>query len=231
MDVLARIRAAGRQIDFGVATTARERAAVMAQRFRVYQRSGYYRPGVTTDRDDYDRNAIYVLGVLRDGSGSPVLVGSARVVPGGADESFRFPMEKAFQFAVPDAIRKFPMPEREEVTRFVSERPEGVVLGALVTPLGLIQAISEYSQRARLRCGIAMIKQRLLRALLGRGVPFHHIANTAMIYPRDGIVSAYFYTHPDPVMPVYWLTDELVAPVARAIARYVDRERQPELTT
>ena len=59
MDVLARLRAGGREIACGVATTGREGAAVLAQRFRVYQRSGYHRPGLRVDRDAYDQNAVY----------------------------------------------------------------------------------------------------------------------------------------------------------------------------
>jgi hypothetical protein len=42
MQVLARLRAGDREIDFGVATTKVERAAILAQRFRVYQRWAYY---------------------------------------------------------------------------------------------------------------------------------------------------------------------------------------------
>jgi hypothetical protein len=45
MNVLARIQAGGRAIACGLATTKEERAAVLAQRFRDYQRKGYYRQG------------------------------------------------------------------------------------------------------------------------------------------------------------------------------------------
>ena len=58
MDIILRIGAAGRLIDFGIATTRTERSAVMAQRFRVYQRHGYYRPGLKADHDEYDRRAF-----------------------------------------------------------------------------------------------------------------------------------------------------------------------------
>ena len=64
MDVLLRIEARGRRIDFGVATTRAERTAVLAQRFRVYQRHGYYRPGLTVDRDEYDGKAVYLAAAL-----------------------------------------------------------------------------------------------------------------------------------------------------------------------
>jgi hypothetical protein len=53
MEVLARIRTGNRDIEFALATTKRERAAVLAQRFRIYQRKGYYGPGLHVDRDPW----------------------------------------------------------------------------------------------------------------------------------------------------------------------------------
>ena len=68
MDVLTCIRAGGREIHCGLATTRHERAAAQAQRFRVYQRRGYYRPGLRTDRDAYDTKATaYFLALLPTG--------------------------------------------------------------------------------------------------------------------------------------------------------------------
>jgi hypothetical protein len=52
-----------------------------------------------------------------------------------------------------------------EVTRLVSERPGGIVAGSLLVPLGLIQAVSVYTRRHAIRCGLAVVKQQLLRAL------------------------------------------------------------------
>ena len=222
MEVLVRLRTAGRQIDFGVATTAAECAAILAQRFRVYQRRGYYRPGLTADRDEYDEKSVYILAMLRGGERADVMVGSARMVQGEA--GFRYPAQVAMQFELPDAIRAIPVRECIEVGRVVSERPEGIVLGGVVTPLGLIQAVSEYSQRRGLRCGMAILKRRFLRVLLAAGVCLREIAPATVIYPRDGVAASYFYRHAEPVVPVYWLCDEIVPSIERAIARYVDAQ-------
>ena len=224
MEVLTRVQTAGGQITFGVATTRAERAAILAQRFRVYQRRGYYRPGLTVDRDEYDRKAVYFLAALRGGEMADVMVGSARLMLREPDTSFRFLSQKSFQFALPEAVREIPVHQREEVSRLVSERPEGIVLGGLLTPLGLVQAISEYSLRHDIRCGLATIKQRLLRAFHGLGIRFNAIPSARLIYPRDGAVSAYFYRHSDPVIPVYWLADEIAPSIQRAIAHYQDRQ-------
>ena len=222
MEVLTRVRAADRQIDFGVATTSAERAAIMAQRFRVYQRRDYYRPGVTVDRDEYDRRAIYFLATLSDGATTDAMIGSARFVLGDADPGFRFPAEHVFQLDVPEALRAIPVALCGEVSRMVSERPEGLGLGGLLTPLGLIQAVSQYSQRQGLRSGLALIKRRFLRAFASAGVHFHEIAGGRLIYPADGLAAPYFYRHLDPVVPVYWLVKEIAREAEQAIARYVD---------
>jgi hypothetical protein len=50
----------------------------------------------------------------------------------------------------------------------VAERPKGSVSGDLLLPLGLIRTVSEYSQRHGIRFGLAVVKQRLLRALSRR---------------------------------------------------------------
>ena len=37
-----------------------------------------------------------------------------------------------------------------------------------------------------------------------------------LIYPRTGPIAGYFYRHPDPPVPVYWLGD-IVPTIERAI--------------
>ena len=64
-----------------------------------------------------------------------------------------------------------------------------------------------------------MIKRRFLRALQGAGVALHEIQPASLIYPEDGPLSGYCY-HSDPLVPVYWLSDEIGPSVERAIARY-----------
>ena len=194
MQVLATIEAGGHTIDFGVATTRTERQAVLAQRFRVFQRQGYFRKGLRDDRDEYDREAIYFLGRLRGaGPGRGFLVGSTRLIEGRADPGFEFPALKAFRFEMPAALRAVPVRQRGEVARLVAEQPTGITIGRLTTVLGLILAIAEYAERTTLRCGLAVIKRRLLSALEASGLRFHEIDCERVVYPRDGPVAGYFY--------------------------------------
>jgi hypothetical protein len=227
METLLRIGAAGRQIDFGVATTRGERAAVRAQRFRVYQRHGYYHSGLELDRDDYDSRGVYLAAMLKRARPATALIGSARLIVGAADTPFIFPSQRAFQFELPEAIREIASYQCTEVTRLVSERPEGIVAGGLLVPLGLIQAVSVYSRQHAIRCGLAVVKQRLLRALHAAGVPLSEISPARLIYPEDGPTGPYYHRHADPVIPVWWSAAQLAPLAARAIARY-QRGPRPE---
>jgi hypothetical protein len=221
MEVLARLRAGDREIDFGVATTKAERAAVRAQRFRVYQRWGYYGPRFRVDPDAHDERAVYLLGRLRGHPSDGLMVGSARVVLGRQRAGFHFPAQEALDIPLPPGVEGLPVVQRHEVSRLVSERPEGIVPGTLLTPLGLIQAASLYSQRVGIRCGLGVIKQRLVNALVGVGVRLHMVPAARLIYPRTGPIAGYYYYHhhPDPPIPVYWLAD-IVPSIELAIENY-----------
>jgi len=193
---------------------------VLAQRFRVYQRHRYYRPGLQVDRDAHDDRAAYFLAALPDGDLGCVLLGSARFILGESRPGFNFVVEQAFEFELPAAIRETTVTQRFEVSRLVAESVRGVIIGGLMIPLGLIQAIAEHTRPLDVRCGLAVIKLRLLRALQGLGVCLHEIQPARLIYPSDGPMSAYYHHHPDPVVPVWWRVDEIVPSVERAIARY-----------
>ena len=182
--------------------------------------SGYYRPGLQRDRDEYDRAARYFLALLGDGGGGAWLLGSARVILGEARPGFRFPAECAFEFELPAAIRDTAASQRVEVTRVVAEAVQGIVIGGLLTPLGLIQAIASYTLPLGIQAGLAVIKLRFLRALQRLGMRLHEIEPARLIYPEDGPTAGYYHHHPDPVVPVYWLNDEIAPSVDQAIARY-----------
>jgi hypothetical protein len=107
METLARLRAGDREIDFGVATTEAESAAVLAPHFRVYQRWGYYGPRLRVDRDVHDDSSVCLLAKLSGQPGDGLLVGSIRVVLGQARAGFQFPAQDAFAFALPPGSGTF----------------------------------------------------------------------------------------------------------------------------
>ncbi len=225
MEILSRIALGTHAIAFGVTTTDEERDAVLAQRFRVYRREGYYAEGVAEDRDGYDREAVFFLARLRGAASTKtVLVGSARLIRGREDSGFEFPCQRGHQFELPEPVRDVPPAQRGEVGRVVSEMPRGLGVGQLVTTLGLLQAMAKHhetaSDQAPLRCGLATVKLRLLRALRSLGLPLHEIPSAGVIYPADGPVAGYFHRHPDPAVPVYCLAAEMIPAIRHVIVRY-----------
>ena len=199
------------------------RAAIVAQRFRVYQRRGYYAPGLRDDRDAHDDKALYFLATLPDGAGGRFLLRSARLILGESSSGFRFPTEEAFELELPAAVRETAVAERIEVSRVVAEGVQGIVIGGLLVPLGLVHAICAYAWPRGARAGLAVIKRRLLRALQGAGVALHEIEPATLVYPKDGPLAGYCYRS-DPLVPVYWLSEEIGPSVERAIANHQRRD-------
>jgi hypothetical protein len=158
------------------------------------------------------------LAVLPDAALGTVLLGSARLILGERRAEFRFPVERAFEFDLPPAVTATAPAQRIEVSRVVAEATHGIVIGGLLTPLGLMHAICEYVWPRGARAGVAVIKHRLLRALQGFGVALHEIEPAVIIYPQDGPLAGYYY-HSGPVVPVYF-TDTIGPSIERAIARY-----------
>ena len=129
------------------------------------------------------------------------MVGSARVVLGRERAGFQFPAQEAFDFPLPPGVEGVPVSQCHEVSRLVSERPEGIVPGTLLTPLGLIQAASLYSQRVGIRCGLGVIKQRLVNALRRRGRAPAQIPSARLIYPQDRPDRRLLLSPPGPADP------------------------------
>jgi hypothetical protein len=186
---------------------------------RPRRRWGYYAPGLRDDRDAHDDKALYFLATLPDAAAGHFLLGSARLIVGESSSGFRFPTDEAFEFDLPAVVRETAVVERIEVGRVVAEAVQGIVIGGLLIPLGLIHAICAYAWPRGARAGLAVIKRRLLRALQGAGVALHEIEPAVLIYPKDGPLAGYCY-HSDPLVPVYWLSEEIGPSVERAIARY-----------
>ena len=223
MKVLARIQAGVERSRAVSPPRGEERAAVLAQRFRVYQRKGYYRPGLQVDRDVHDDTAAYFLATLPDGDLGRVLLGSARLILGESRAGFRFPARRPSSSSCRRRSGRPPSSQRVEVSRVVAEAVRGIVIGGLLAPLGLIQAMAGYTRPLDVRAGLAVIKLRLLRALQGLGVRLHEIQPARLIYPKDGPIVGLLPSPPGSGRPVYWLTDEIVPSIEQAIALYDSR--------
>ena len=68
----------------------------------------------------------------------------SRILPGprcAPGSLLRFPAEEAFEFEPPAAVRETAVSQRIEVGRVTAEVVQGIVIGGLLTPLGLTHAI------------------------------------------------------------------------------------------
>lgn len=218
MRILSHIEVGRFSIDFGIASE-QEREIVRAQRFRVYAREGYFSNPPASfeddpryDRDPYDEGAIYF--VAKQGGR---IIGSARVVPWGKGKGL--PVENAFKYEEPEELAAIPPKQRVEVGKLVSEAPEEIKSGELITTLGLIDAIIKYAGQNNIECGLAFLKNRLLYAFQRfYSLPVHKIQNAELIYPEDGILNAYFRNHDDGVTPVFFIRKE-IGPVIDRLVR------------
>ena len=91
-----------------------------------------------------------------------MLLGSARLIFGESRADFRFPAEEAFELQLPPPVRESPIAQRIEVSRVVAEAVHGIVIGGVLTPLGLMHPIGEYAWPCGARSGLAGIKRRFL---------------------------------------------------------------------
>ena len=98
-----------------------------------------------TDRDAHDRTAAYSLAMLPDGGHGGLPLGSTRLIrEEPARAGFRSPRSRSSSESCPRRLRKRAVPQRVEVARIGAEAVQGIVIGGLLTPLGLIQAISAF---------------------------------------------------------------------------------------
>jgi hypothetical protein len=83
---------------------------VGAQRVRVSQRKGDYRPGLRVDRDHWDRKAPYFFALLWGEQDGGVLLGTSRLIIGGSVPGFRFLTEENFELELPPVFPETALP-------------------------------------------------------------------------------------------------------------------------
>jgi len=84
-----------------------------------------------------------------------------------------------------------------------------IVIGDHLAPLGLTEAMAEYIRPLDVRCTLAVIELRLVRALRGLGVRSHEIQPARLIDPKKVPVSGHFRHHPGLVVSIWRLVDEI----------------------
>ncbi len=198
MDVLYSVNIKDHRYNFGVADTEEEKQKVREQRLRVYLKNGYYLDkAIIDDMDSYDDKAVYCMAETETGE----LFGSARIV--SVKDLGIFPIEKCYKFEFPENIKR---EECVEIGKLVSERRElnlRTQKRYFVT-LGITIAALRFALDKNYKVGFSFIKKRLFDNLCKFRLSFNSIKGAKLVYPKDGLMSGYFYKHSDPIIPVYY---------------------------
>ncbi|MBK5093213.1 MAG: hypothetical protein JJE48_06830, partial [Actinobacteria bacterium] len=151
-----------------------------------YQRRGYIPPHLDTFDDEYDKHSIYFGTYAND-----VLLAAARII-----ESEKLPTESLYyRFEMPRRLLNCPRDRLREVSRLtVLKRPGDNPFPRHFTSTVMISSLVDYGFNRGLCGGVSTIKLSFLRLFDSLDLPaLHEIADAELIYPRDGILSNFFY--------------------------------------
>jgi len=171
-------------------------------RYINYYERGYIKQNVDEiDVDEYDdERSVYFVAKIEN-----KIIGCSRLI---IDK--HLPTEKdCFNFEEPDAVSKIEREKRAEVSRLiVSKYEKGVYLPKNLVMLGLFDVMVMYCRMRGIRGGYSFIKQSLKEKLDKLKFPYHPIKNYKQIY-KKGVLENYFSSNENPVIPIYYLLDEI----------------------
>lgn len=198
-------------LEIGHPKTKKEFQAMFQLRADEYRRRGY----ITTesDIDEYDLEGKCAYFIARiEGK----IVGTARLI---IDDPL--PTEKYFEFKEPSSMKSIPRNQRGEISRLV------VIAGKMnhLVLWHLIKAIVEFGQEEGLQGGYAFIKRGLNRIIESVGIPIHRIRPFTLRYEEE-LLHGYFYNG-SPVVPIYYLRDEVADAMERIAEKYGTIESLP----
>ena len=193
-------------VKFGIPNTDFELKKMYALRYQVYSTRGYINPlafpdKLDIDQYDKDKKCIYFVAQI-DGQ----IIGSVRII-----KDKYLPIEtECYEFDEPEAINKIPRKRRAEIGRLVV-RPYSNTeyLPRNLIMLLLIDSLVKYGTRHNIPAVYAFLKTKLLGKLEKLKVPIHLIKPYKQVYPKDGVLSGYFYKKEDKAVPAYFLTSEV----------------------
>ena len=197
-----------RSIFFGQADSPAEIALISRLRYDVYAKRGYIDPARFPDKmesDEYDRTGkcFYFMATIEG-----KVIGCIRVI---VDDPL--PTELDFRFEEPRELAAIPRSKRSELGRFIiipPDREKGDFLPRGLTMLFLLDAISAFGRDHGLLGGYSFIKKSLETKLRKIKAPIGEIRGYEQRYPQDGILYRYFSQPEDPVVPMYFITDDFL---------------------
>lgn len=198
-----------KKIYFGKADNEKEIEEIYKLRYLVYSDKSYiesnkYSKGL--EIDDYDRSGKchYFIAKLDD-----KLIGCIRLI---IDDPL--PTEKYFSFSEPISIKNIQRNQRCELGRFIiippnKEKKEFLPRGIVM--LFLLDTLSYFGLSNGLLGGYSFIKKSLESKFVKLRLPIGTISQYTQNYPKDGVLFNYFTQPLDPVLPIYFMTNEFYA--------------------
>lgn len=189
-------------IDFEIPDNSEE----LEKRFEIYSKKKYIEPSRFPDhleKDEYDFNnkSIYFIAKIND-----QIIGTMRLI-----KDIILPTQIYFEFEEPPEIAKISPSNRIEIGRLISAPyalSNKIHLPQHIIMLMLFKTAADYALKNNYLGGYAFIKSKLEKKLSKLRIPFHRIESYIQKYPSNGILFNYFNDPDDPVLPVYYLTNE-----------------------
>lgn len=185
----------------GIPAQGRQLAGARDLIRREYVRRGYIPADLASFEDEYDDISTYFVTYVNQ-----ELLAAARVI-----DSPMLPTENIYyQLDEPEPIKRCSRERLREVSRLTAlKRPGENPLPRHLTSTTMISTLIDYGFAKGLCGGISTIKLDFLRLFEQLKLfVFHEIPGAQLIYPRDEVLSGFFYDSVNPAVPIYYLHDE-----------------------
>ncbi len=191
-------------INFGIASTKKEREEVFKLRYKIYVEKKKYIPAElisgNLEEDVYDKKGYSTHFMAKIGK---ELVGTLRLI-----SSDPLPIFKGyFSFKEPTELKSLAAKQKIEVGRLISLGTyQGEFLPRHLVMLGLFDCLEKYCSRNGIKGGYGAMKKYIVDKLSKLSFPLHEIKNYKDIYnPKAPDPLKNFFNDPeDPVIPVYF---------------------------
>lgn len=196
------------QICFGLVNEESELHDIYKLRYQVYSEKEYINPKLYPNQeetDSYDSSQKTInFSAITNGK----TIACIRLI---IDDPL--PTEKAFTFSEPEALKPIPRHKRGELGRFIiipPDRTNKKYLPRGLVMLFMLATVSAYAKEYGIKGGYSFVKKSLDVKLKKMRVPIRSISKYEQHYPDDGVLARYFNQPNDPVIPMYFLTEECV---------------------
>lgn len=191
---------------FGIPENEDELNSMFNFRFEQYTKKDYIDASRFPDKfeiDEYDREkkCVYFIVKWRD-----KIIGSIRMIKDDI-----LPTEKDFKFKKPKELESIPRKKLGEFGRFIIiplDRDRQKFLPRGFVMLITFDVLLEYCIQNNIMGGFSFIKQKLHNKMNKINAPINIIKPHKKRYPKSGILYKYFNQKDDPVIPIYFITED-----------------------